>query len=252
MSSFKQNGKLTLVNYPTGYILKPQVENFIKLPEAEYLAMRLATICGIETVPYGLIKLEDNQFAYITKRIDRYKKTNKIYKIPMEDFCQLGNRLSKDKYRSSYEQVAKILDKYSTNKLLDKTELFYRILFYFLTGNSDMHLKNFSLIKENDKYKLSPSYDMVPVKIIMEEDLDDLALTLNDKKRHLRKNDFIKYGLSIGLNKIQIRNMFNKIINYKDLFIEEIKNSYLLDEQKDKLVLLVDNNFNVLIGDNKI
>ncbi len=123
----KLNGesRLTLVNYPSGYILKPKNSTYPFICENEYLTMHLAKICNIETVPFGLIPLENNSLAYITKRIDR--KKNK--KIAMEDFCQLGEVLTEQKYKSSYEKVGKIINKYSDNIGLDYYKIFNIILF---------------------------------------------------------------------------------------------------------------------------
>ena len=166
------NARLTIVDYPTGYILKPQTEEFDNMPEFEDLAMRLAEIMGIQTVPHALIKMND-EYAYITKRIDREisEKETKLY--AMEDFCQLSYRLTQDKYKGSYEQCGRIIKKYSATPGLDLSELFLRVVGSFVMGNSDMHLKNFSL-KETEpgsrNFQLSKAYDMLPVNVIMPED----------------------------------------------------------------------------------
>ena len=140
------DARLTIVDYPTGYILKPQTEEFENMPEFEDLAMRLAEIMGIQTVPHALIKM-NGEYAYITKRIDREITEKEIKLYAMEDFCQIDLRLTQDKYRGSYERCAKIIDKYSCQTGLDMTELYLRLVFSFVIGNSDMHLKNFSLIE---------------------------------------------------------------------------------------------------------
>lgn len=62
----KDAPRLTLVNYPTGYILKPQTPEYRNLPEAEDLAMRMAEKAGVKTVPHALLRM-NGQFAYITK-----------------------------------------------------------------------------------------------------------------------------------------------------------------------------------------
>ena len=138
------DARLTIVDYPTGYICKPQTEEFENMPEFEDLAMRLAEIMGIQTVPHALIKMNDG-YAYITKRIDREitEKETKLY--AMEDFCQLSCRLTQDEYKGSYEQCGRIIKKYSVTRGLDMSELFIRVVGSFVMGNSDMHLKNFSL-----------------------------------------------------------------------------------------------------------
>lgn len=185
------NARLTIVDYPTGYILKPQTEEFDNMPEFEDLAMRLAEIMGIQTVPHALIKMND-EYAYITKRIDREisEKETKLY--AMEDFCQLSYRLTQDKYKCSYEQCGRIIKKCSATPGLDLSELFLRVVGSFVMGNSDMHLKNFSL-KETEpgsrNFQLSKAYDMLPVNVIMPEDKEQLALTINGKNViFIRKN----------------------------------------------------------------
>lgn len=241
LSKEKDEYRLTLVGYPSGYILKPETYEYPNIARAEHLVMSMANICSIKTPLHALIRLKDNSLAYITKRIDRVSN----YKIHMEDFCQLSNRLTEDKYHSSYEKVAKIIDKYSSIKGLDKSELFYRLLFCFVTGNSDMHLKNFSLIEEKNKIYLSPFYDLLPVNILI-DDKEEFALTLNSKKKNIRKNDFIKYGETIGLDKKTINKYIVKIISYEIKFIQMINDSLLDDEFKNRFITLMKERFNRL------
>ena len=172
------NARLTIVDYPTGYILKPQTEEFDYMPEFEDLAMRLAELMGIQTVPHALIKIND-EYAYITKRVDRDIEKNEIKLYAMEDFCQLSNRLTQDKYKGSYENCGRIIKKYSITPGLDLSELYLRVVGSFIIGNSDMHLKNFSLRETepgNRRFQLSNAYDMLPVNVIMPEDKEQMAL----------------------------------------------------------------------------
>ena len=148
LSEDGETPRLTFLNYPTGYILKPQAENYDSLPEMEYLVMQMAEATGIKTVPYALVRMpsQKNSFAYITRRIDRVD--GKI--LAMEDFCQLDERLTEDKYRGSYERCGKVVSKYSSRDGLDLTELFSKNSFLICSRNSDMHLKNFSLIETEE------------------------------------------------------------------------------------------------------
>ena len=164
------NARLTIVDYPTGFILKPQTEEYAHMPEYEDLAMRLAELIGIQTVPHALIKMKD-EYGYITKRIDRDITQDQIKLYAMEDFCQLSNRLTQDKYKGSYENCGRIIKKYSITPGLDLSELFLRVAGSFVMGNSDMHLKNFSLRETEPgsrRFQLSKAYDMLPVNVIME------------------------------------------------------------------------------------
>lgn len=240
LDSSGDNPRLTLVNYPTGYILKPNTPDYPCLPEAEYLVMQMAEQAGIKTVPHALvrIKAQDNAFAYITKRIDR--RDGKM--LAMEDFCQLDGRLTEDKYKGSYERCAKIIQRYSSRTGLDTTELFIRVVFSFIVGNSDMHLKNFSLIETDENsqaYILSDAYDMLPVNIVNPSDTEQMALTLNGKKRNLHRNDFLKFADTCGMDKVVAERLMDKLIQNHMLFQNEIKQSYLSDELMKKIQILV-------------
>lgn len=239
--------RLTLVNYPTGYILKPQTDEYIALPEMEYLIMQMAETSGIKTVPYALLRLpsQDNSYAYITKRIDR---TNGKM-LAMEDFCQLDGRLTEDKYRGSYERCGKIISEYSELKGLDHTELFIRIVFSFAVGNSDMHLKNFSLIEtaeNSNKYILSAAYDMLSTNVVIPTDKEELALTINGKKQNIRRKDFIKFAETIGIAEKTADKMIEKIVKLKDKYIAMCRESYMPDDMKEALENLIENRISIL------
>jgi serine/threonine-protein kinase HipA len=207
-----------------GYILKPASANYPQLPEVEDLTMHLATIARIKTVPHSLIRMKSGNLAYITKRIDRSKKN----KLHMEDMCQLTERLTEDKYHGSYEQIAKAIVKCSVNPGLDLVNFFEQLLFCFLTGNADMHLKNFSLINEPvTGYTLTPAYDMVSTALVNPKDNEELALALNGKKRKINRNDFIACFNNMKLEIKQQENIFKKMEEAKKNWFEFIDISFL-------------------------
>ena len=237
--------RLTLVNYPTGYILKPQTKEYLCLPEAEYLVMQMAEKAKIKTVPHALIRIkaQDNALAYITKRIDR--RDGKM--LAMEDFCQLDGRLTEDKYKGSYERCAKIIFKYSSRAGLDITELFIRVVFSFIVGNSDMHLKNFSLIETDENsgsYIFSDAYDMLPVNSVNPADTEQTALTMNGKKRNLHRNDFLKFADACQIDRTVAGKIIDRLKGYESEFIRETEQSYLTDELKESLVALMEERIN--------
>lgn len=233
--------RLTLVNYPTGYILKPQTEQYTALPEMEYLVMQMAEVSGIKTVPYALVRLtsQENAFAYITKRIDRVD--GKM--LAMEDFCQLEERLTEDKYHGSYERCGKIISKYSSMHDFDKTELFLRIVFSFAVGNSDMHLKNFSLIETEEgsfTYVLSAAYDMLSTNVVIPSDQEELALTINGKKQNIRRKDFVEFAKTIDMPLRSAEKMMDKIIKLKDTYLSMCRESYMPEPMKENLERLIE------------
>lgn len=245
--SKEDNPRLTLVNYPTGYILKPQTEEYTALPEMEYLVMQMAEATGIKTVPYALLRLpsQDNAFAYITKRIDRADGQM----LAMEDFCQLDGRLTEDKYRGSYERCGKIVLKHSSTKGFDTTELFIRIVFSFAVGNSDMHLKNFSLIETAEgsgEYILSAAYDMLSTNVVIPADQEQLALTINGKKQNIRRKDFTEFAETIGIADKTAEKMIEKIVKLKDKYITMCRESYMPDDMKAALETLIEKRIAIL------
>ncbi|WP_312692548.1 HipA domain-containing protein [Caproiciproducens sp.] len=236
------NPRLTLLNYPSGYILKPQVDDYRALPEAEQLVMCMADAAGISTVPHALV-VGSKSFAYITKRVDRVFHKDEIIMLAMEDFCQLDLRLTQDKYKGSYERCSKVIQKYSSRSKLDMTELYMRLVFSFLVGNSDMHLKNFSLIETaagSGKYVLSPAYDLLPVNVIMPEDKEQFALAMNGKKMNIRKKDFLIYADECDMPKNSAEKMIRKLVSMKPTFIAMCSESLLPQDLKERMIALIE------------
>jgi serine/threonine-protein kinase HipA len=235
--------KFTIVGLWGGYILKLPTTHYLQLPEVEDLTMHLAELARIRVVPHSLIRLRSGELAYITKRIDRVKKK----KLHMEDMCQLTERLTEDKYRGSYEQIAKAILKYSVNPGLDVVNFFEQVLFSFLTGNADMHLKNFSLIYEPvNGPMLSPAYDLVATSLVNPADAEDMALTLNAKKKRLKRQDFLAAFTASRLDSKQQENIFNKMNKAKDKWISFIDSSFMNTEFKTAYIRLIQERFSRL------
>ena len=232
--------RFTIVGLWGAYILKPPTKQYPQLPELEDLTMHLAALAGIATVPHSLIRMQSGNLAYITKRIDRNKKS----KLHMEDMCQLTDKLTEDKYLGSHEQVAKAILKFSATPGLDVINFFEVVLFSFLTGNADMHLKNFSLIHLKETGPIfSPAYDLVATALVNPKDDEDLALTLNGKKKKINRNDFITAFTTLGLETKQQENIFKKMVKAKSNWLEFIDVSFLRDDMKAAYKNLIQNRF---------
>jgi serine/threonine-protein kinase HipA len=234
--------RLTIVGLEGDFILKPPTNEFPNLPENEDLTMHLAEICGIKVVPHTLVKLKSGEYAYLTRRIDRINGQ----KIHMEDMCQILGNLTENKYNSSMEKIGKAILKYSKLKGLDLISFFEMTLFSYLVGNSDMHLKNFSLIESDNGFVLSPAYDLVSVKLAMPKDNEELALTLNGKKNNLEKKDFLKFGETINLQEKTILNIFENFKSKLPILTEYINISFLNDDLKKRYIDLLNKRFNTL------
>jgi serine/threonine-protein kinase HipA len=222
--------RLTIVGLWGDYIFKPQTQSYKTLPENEDLTMHLAEIAKIKVVPHTLIRLKDGTLGYLTKRVDRSADGEKI---PMEDMCQLTERQTEYKYKSSYEQIAKVIAKYSYVPLLDLTDFYEQVFFSWLVGNNDMHLKNFSLYAPKGKWGLTPAYDLLNVALVNTKDDEELALTLNARKKRIKKADFLKAMETSGIAPKVFENMVAKYQKLLPKFNEAIDMSFLDAEDKE-------------------
>ena len=189
------------------------------------------------------------ELAYITKRIDRVNADGKMQMLAMEDFCQLEERLTEDKYKGSYERCAKVIKKYSSMAIFDLTELYLRLVFSFVIGNSDMHLKNFSMIEKAEgsgEYVLSSAYDLLPVNAIMPEDEEEFALTMCKKKRKIRRKDFLTFAEEIGIEKRSAEKLLVKVIKAKETLLAMTDESYLSEGIKARLKEIISSRIGVL------
>ena len=235
--------KLTIVGLYGDYILKPPSEHYEQLPELESATMHMAAVCGISVVPHSLVRLQDGTLCYITKRVDRTRKG----KLHMEDMCQLSERLTEDKYKGSHEQVAKLVLKYAAHPLLDVSNFYEQVLFSFFTGNADMHLKNFSLLeREGPSMSLCPAYDLVPTALVNLADTEELALTLNGKKRKLKYEDFLTAYENCGLSKKVLDHTLELFVYAKPEMEAVLEKSWVCEDLKVKFKALIESRFTQL------
>ena len=236
LSKHEGCSRLTIVGLWGEYIFKPQTEDYPQLPENEDLTMHLAQAAKISVVPHSLIRLADGRLGYITKRIDR---TRTGEKIDMEDMCQLTLHPTEYKYKGSYEQIAKTIVQYSSVPKLDLTNYMQLLLFCFVTGNNDMHLKNFSLYRPSENYQLTPAYDLLNVAIANPNDKEELALSLSGRKAKLRLEDFLSAAKTMGLEENVVLRLIAGLHKALPQWRTLIRRSFLSEEMKNKYEELI-------------
>ena len=235
--------RLTIVGLWGDFIFKPQTDAYPELPENEDLTMHMAEAARIKVVPHSLIRLADGSLGYITRRIDRTKKGEKI---DMEDMCQLTLHPTEYKYKSSCEQIAKTIAAYSSTPRLDLVNFMQVLLFSFVTGNNDMHLKNFSLYRPKALYQLSPAYDLLNVAIANPKDKEEMALSINGKKARIQLADFLKSSDTMGIEQRVTLGLINGLRNAMPAWIDLINDSFLSDDMKQKYLDLISRRMDVL------
>lgn len=243
----KGNKRLTLVGLWGDYILKPQSDHFEQMPQVEDLTMHLAKLFKIHTAEHTLIRTSTRELAYITKRFDRYTSSGSLRnKVHVEDLCQLSELLTEQKYKSSYERVGKIIRKYAANPGLDAIRYYRLVLFSFLTGNNDMHLKNFSLVHTQNGVLFSPAYDLINVNLIFPSDEEELALTLAGRKRKIKGSDFDQFATSLEINNIVRNNIYKDFSKQIYKAVDLINRSFLSEEYKQEYIRILSAKYNQL------
>ena len=236
----KEPSKLTIVGLWGKYIFKPQSAKYPYLPELEDLTMKMAEVAHIRTARHTLIRLADGELGYLTLRMDRGRKGEKI---SMLDMCQLTNRLTEHKYYGTYQQLVETIKKYSSAPMLDVQRYWEVVLFSWLTGNSDMHCKNFSLIDMgNGEYTLAPAYDLLAVLLVDPEDTEEMAMsfTVGGEKKGFNRDTFMTAFTQSGITSAIAEKMIGRMKGYVPQWKELITLSFLPEKMKESYCLLLD------------
>lgn len=220
------------------YIIKPQNDLFPELPQNEDVTMRMAKVFGLDVPFHGMLYAKDGSLSYFIKRFDRYGKGKKL---ATEDFAQLTGNTRDTKYRFTMEKLVPVIDEFCSFPAIEKADFFKRILFCYVTGNEDMHLKNFSLITKNEKTTLTPVYDFLNSSIAIKNPEEEIALTLKGKKSNLKASDFIDYYAKdrLQLNEKTIATILEQMHNAIPKWEELLQISFLSDEMKEKYLGLL-------------
>lgn len=215
---------LTFVGSGGRFVLKPPTERFPGMPELEHATMLTAARLGIETATHGLVRLAGGELAYLARRFDRSDGE----KLAMEDMCQLTGKLTEDKYRSSMEKVGRAILAHCANPVLDGGRLLEVALHAFVTGNADMHLKNFALLTEPDgRVRLSPAFDLVATRLLSLEDREETALSLNGKRARLERDDFVAFGRYLRVPDKAIERFLARVVDVVPDLLEVIDGCFL-------------------------
>ena len=238
--------KFTIVGLWGKYIFKPQSAKYPCLPELEDLTMKMAEAAHIRTARHTLLRLADGELGYLTLRMDRGRKGGKI---SMLDMCQLTNRLTEHKYYGTYQQLADTIKKYSAAPMLDVQRFWEVVLFSWITGNSDMHCKNFSLIDTgNGEYAFAPAYDLLAVLLADPEDTEEMAMsfTTGGTKSGFDRNTFMTAFTQSGIPAAVADRMIERMKGCLPQWNELIRQSFLPEKMKTDYCRLLDRRIELL------
>ena len=242
----KEPSKFTIVGLWGKYIFKPQSVKYPNLPELEDLTMKMAEAAHIRTASHSLIRLADGELGYITLRMDRGRNGEKI---SMLDMCQLTNRLTEHKYYGTYLQLAETIKKYSSVPMLDVQRFWEVVLFSWITGNSDMHCKNFSLLDSgNGEYVLSPAYDLLAVLLADPQDTEEMAMsfTVGGEKTGFNRDTFMTAFTQSGISAAVANKMIERMKTFLPKWRTLIAQSFLPEKMKENYLILLSKRIELL------
>lgn len=253
------NGKIRISgdNERSTYILKPApwdqtLVGRKQIPANENLTMQIASqVYGIETAKNGLCFTKDGQAVYITKRFDIMPDGSKA---PMDDFAGIiGRNEQADglhfKYSGCYEDIAVAIKQNIAAWMVDMERFFELVIFNYIYANGDDHLKNFSIIRIGQDYRLAPAYDLLNTSLhINGDDLGlDGGLSPNIEKSdvynrtgHPCRLDFERFGRQIGLVSSRVNKVLDKYAFIPDKTKELVSHSFLNDKMKRTYLRIVD------------
>lgn len=240
-----KNGSFDVVDKNGRYILKPKHHIFPELPQNEDLTMHLASTIGIEVPLHGMVYAKDRSLTYFIRRFDRKGQKDKV---PIEDFAQLAGMSRDTKYNYSMEKLVRLIDDFCTFPAVEKARLFKRVIFNYLIGNEDMHLKNYSVIVQAKKVEISPAYDLLNSTIVLKGDIEEIALPVNGIRRNLNKDILINYfgKERCALTEKVIEKNLEEIKSKLPQWFFLIDNSFLSSEAKEKYRLLLQKRLKVM------
>ncbi len=217
------------------HLVKPDGE-FPEMPANEHLTMVIAKKLGFNSPPVGIYHAEGIGLLYVVRRFSNSKNS-----LGIEDFAQLSQELSEYKDKGSLEGVAKIITKYASSPKLELADFFRRVLFCYLTGNGDMHLKNWSLSKDrqNKLVKLSPVYDLLNVRASFPQERVESILTLEGKQNQLDRKTFLSFASKLKLRPIYVEKTLNETKNWVDTIAFYCERSALTEERKNTYLAIV-------------
>ena len=238
--------------FPTTHIIKIANNRFPCLLENELFCMKLARIILSNIPEVELKEVENRQYLEIT-RYDRYIKNRNVHRIHQEDFCQALGIVSGKKYQTGGGAKLKIcyelINEYSENRFADIIRFTQWIVFNYLTGNTDAHAKNLSLLHSDTGIRLAPFYDLLSTEVYPEKTVDhEMAMLINGKGKYnsLRHKDFIALFDNLDQNATNmmktLKNIFTNIVPAAEKLKESLPSAAIYDE----IIEIIKKRYNIL------
>lgn len=243
-------------NERSTHILKPApwdrtLRDRKEIPANEHLTMQIASqVYGIQTAANGLCFTPKGQPVYITRRFDILPDGSKL---PMEDFASIIGKNEQTsglqfKYNGSYEDIARAIRTTVAAWMVDMERFYELVIFNYIYANGDAHLKNFSLARIGQDYRLAPAYDLLNTGLHVSG--DDFGLDgglspeiekseVMERTGHPCRLDFERFGMKLGLVGKRIDRILDRYMRLPDEVVHLTGRSFLPEKMKRAYIRIV-------------
>lgn len=254
-----ERGELVVVSNDGTYILKPSPEEYPHLAENEHATLCVMQRLKFDVPPFGLMpfKHDDNrpdELTFVIKRYDRLgADKTRLHQEQLDGAMGLGDKYGNinNKKAISYEKAAKFLNNSVSSSLKSKRDLFLRIVYAYVLGNNDFHLRNLGIIHpEVGSSYLAPVYDFISVVPYPAAFGEYLALPLleceeneagsapgidSDYGEYLGA-DFILLAQGMDINPALAKKWLAGVINNHQLIIDTYTDSHMPEAQREAVL----------------
>ncbi len=182
-----------------GYIVKSWGTDYPQLAANEYFCMTAARKAGL---PVPEFHLAENGGLFVMRRFDI---DDRGVALGFEDMCSLQALGTAQKYRSTYERVAKSLRSFVSGEELAaaRRQFFAMLVLSSMVRNGDAHLKNFGVLysSPHSSITMAPVYDIVTTAAYIRHDVPALSLAGTKKwwpRKMLESFAMTHLSLSVG------------------------------------------------------
>ena len=222
---------------PSTHIVKQSHVRLSHLVLNEQLCMLTAGLSSIDVPESFIINTgsgTDSEILYATKRYDRtFRKSRLVSGLPVperlhqEVFAQALGIPSEAKYEHEKQHYLKrifeLIRAYTTNPIDEQIKMWKMLVFHFLIGNADGHIKNFSLLYSDDlrRITLAPAYDIVCTELYHLSDTMSLYIGNEVHMQKMNRSSFAAAAAEAGLTERIAMKIFDETADHFEKALTE-------------------------------
>ena len=210
-------------------ILKLDPPEYPHLVANEAFFLEAARASGLDVASSVVVHDATGRPGLLVSRFDRMLDGDTVMALAQEDACQVLGRYPADKYRVSTELVVTALTGVAGAPVVAARDLVRQVAFAYLIGNGDAHAKNFSIVRVDDEWRVSPAYDVLSTHPYGDH---TMALPVNGKQREdIGRADLLALGAAVALPARAVERSIDQLLDRSDGWLDRL-NELPFDERR--------------------